>query len=230
MNCKELRQQLLVDPSCEDAACLGHVRACPQCARARDEARRFEEALRKALADELGADGDQIRVPPGPALSRRSIAFLALPLVLTVLWLGPRSDTDPVSGEDAAGVIIGHIRAEQEHLLAAGVVPRESLLLLFEALGGRVDRSLGSVRFAERCVIGREDGIHLVLSGQRGAVTALFMPGEDTDGPQDIAGGGLKGYLLPAGSGSLAVVGEPGEALEPIARRLLEAAHWPGRD
>ena len=187
---------------------------------------RFEESLRAALAAELSAVKEPVPHGPGPVRSRIPYALLFLPLLVAVFWLALRGVLGTDWDSDPVATVIGHIQAEEEHLQVAGTVPWASLRRLFGTLGADVDHGLGPVRFADRCVIGERYGIHLVLPGERGAVTALFMPGNDLSEKREVAGGGLEGTLFPVGSGSLAVVGEPGEPLEPIARRLLMAVRW----
>jgi len=153
-------------------------------------------------------------------------ALVLAPLLMAAFWLALRGGLGTDWESDPAASVIGHIQVEKEHLRADGSVPRASVLRLFETLGAAVDPGLGPVRFAGRCVIGERYAIHLVLPGERGAVTALFMPASGLAEKRQVAGDGLYGMLVPAGSGSLAVVGIPGEPLEPIARRLLAAVRW----
>jgi hypothetical protein len=150
---------------------------------------------------------------------------------MVALWLALRGGFDANWDSDPAAIVIGHIKAEEAHLQVEGTVPWERVQRIFGALGADADPRLGPVRYAGRCVIGERHGIHLVVPGERGEVTALFMPENGLAEQREVVGSGLEGTLLPAGSGSLAVVGEPGELLDPIVRRLLVAVRWnePGR-
>lgn len=225
MTCEEFRQQLSIDPNCSAAAFREHSRACPACARATEDALRFEESLRSALAAELSSSRESASRGPGPPPSRVLFALFLFPLLMAAFWLVLRGfDTD--WDDDPAAIIIGHIQAEREHLQAQGTIPWTRVRRIFGTLGVDADPRLGPVRFAGRCVIGEREGIHLVLPGERGAVTALFMPGNGPASKREVVGGGLEGTLLPAGFGYLAVVGEPGEPLDPIVRRLLVAVRW----
>ena len=230
MNCEEFHNQLLTDPYCDDASFRAHARACPECARAVDEALRFEQSLRTALSAELSPSGEQISQRSGSMRSASRYALLALPLLIGALWFGLQSDFGPDSADDLAALVIGHIQLEEEHLRATGRIPESSLRLLFRSLGAEVDASLGPVSFAGRCVIGEREGIHLVLPGEQGAVTALFIPGSDASEEHRISEGGFVGSIIPAGSGSVAIVGRPGEPLEPVARRLHSAVRWSSQD
>lgn len=226
MNCEEFRRQLLIDPRSKDAAFRDHARVCSECARATLEALQFEETLRQALSVEAwGAGGPETRRTVSPILGK-GFALLFLPLLLIAIWLTIGRGIGPDFRGNPGAEVIEHIQAEAEHLSAEGTIPWARLRGIFQALGADVDPDLGPVSFAGRCVIGEIDGIHLVLPGERGAVTALFMPGTEMAEEREVSGSGLAGILVPAGFGLLAVVGAPGEPLEPMVRRLRAAIRW----
>jgi hypothetical protein len=226
MTCEEFRQQLFIDPYCGAAVFHEHSRACPACALAAQEALRFEESIRTALASELSSAKELGSRGPSPVPSKVLFALLFLSLLMTALWLAMRGGFDADWESDPAAIVIGHIQAEEERLQTEGIVPWVRVRRIFGAMGADADPRLGPVRYAGRCVIGERYGIHLVVPGERGAVTVLFMPENGLAEKREVVGGGLEGTLLPAGSGSLAVVGEPGELLDPIARRLLMMVRW----
>jgi len=230
MNCEAFRHQLSIDPLSKDADFRGHARECPDCARAALDALRFEKALHRALVAEVpGVGATEAPGPPSPIFGVR-FALFSLPLVLAAIWLAMRGGPGPDSDVDPGAEVIAHIHAEQQYLQVAGTVPWPRLRRLFGLLGADVDPSVGPVSFADRCVIGEREGIHLVLPGERGAVTALFVPSQEIAGEREVAGPGLAGILLPVGFGLLAVVGVPGEPLEPVVRRLRAAIRWGGSD
>ena len=226
MNCEEFRHQLLIDPLSKDAAFRDHARVCTDCARAAVQVLRFEETLRLALAAEVCGAGESEAHRSGTPLPGRGFALLFLPLLLLTIWLSIRGGLGPDFRGNPGADVIEHIQAEEEHLSAEGTVPWVQLSGLFRVLGADVDPDLGPVSYAGRCVIGEGEGIHLILPGERGAVTALFMPGKEMDEETKITGAGLAGTLVPAGFGLLAVVGVPGEPLEPMVRRLRAAVRW----
>lgn len=226
MNCEAFRHQLLIDPLSKDAAFRGHARTCPDCARAAAEVLQFEEKLRQALAAEVSGVRESETHQTAPIFLGSRFALLFIPLLLVTIWLTMRGGLGPERGGNPGAEVIAHIQAEEEHLQHAGAVPWERVRGLFGALGADVDPDLGVVSFAGRCVIGEGEGIHLVLPGERGAVTALFMPGREMVEEREVVGVGIAGTLIPAGFGLLAVVGVPGEPLEPIVRRLRAVVRW----
>lgn len=229
MNCEEFRHQLLIDPLSKDAVFRDHARVCSDCARATVEVLQFEETLRQALAAEVRGAGEPEAHRPAPPILGKGFALLFLPLLLVAIWLTMGGGIGPDFRGNPGAEVIKHIQAEAEHLSAESTIPWVRLRGLFQALGADVDPDLGPVSYAGRCVIGEVDGIHLVLPGERGAVTALFMPGKEMVEEREVVGAGLVGTLVPAGFGLLAVVGVPGEPLEPMVRRLRAAVRWDGK-
>jgi hypothetical protein len=55
----------------------------------------------------------------------------------------------------------------------------------------------------------------------------FFMPGEMTAEVVEVESERFSGRILPTAWGSIAVVGETGEALEGLGERLVTAVRWP---
>lgn len=230
MNCETFQRRLLIDPNDRDSEFRRHAEGCPGCAKALESALAFEAQLHMALSAELPSAGD-VECSRSTGVPWRLIApWLFVPLLVAAAWIGLRGipSAGVGGGVDWQGRVIGHILDEQDHLHAADEVPAGRLRLLFSSLGANLAGDLGQVRFAGRCAMGRRDGIHLVLAGEQGPVTALFMPGEPLDSARDIGGDGLQGVLVPARFGNLAVVGAPGEQMGPAVQRLLSNVDWAG--
>jgi hypothetical protein len=83
-------------------------------------------------------------------------------------------------------------------------------------LGGDADR----LRYAGRCRIGGDDGLHLILDGRRGPVTVLLLPGRSPARPLEAASQRFDVLVLPTAGAALALLGERGEPLEALGRRL----------
>jgi hypothetical protein len=61
-------------------------------------------------------------------------------------------------------------------------------------------------------------------------VTVLFLPHERVVDRLPVRDGGLQGIIAPAGPGSIAIVGVPGEALDDIERRVRLAVRFAARE
>jgi len=191
---------------------------------------RFEQDLRAALTAELASARARDSQSQRALRARIRFGLFSFLLLVATLWLVYNVDLVPDSGGDLAKLVIAHIRADEKHLRKTDKVSASRLQLLFRSLGAEVDATLGPVYFAGSCVIGEGEGIHLVLSGERGTVTALFLPEAQVPEEQDITDSGFAGAVLPTDWGALAIVGKPGEPLRPMARRLLASVHWVNRD
>jgi hypothetical protein len=218
MNCLDFRRACLVDPAQHEPAFREHAERCPACGEFLHAQRRAEEQLRRALAVE----------PPetlaARILLRRSFAQrLRRPLaiaatVIVSLTAGSLMFlfTRPPALE---AEVLAHILAEPEHLTAREPAAGKVAAVL-QALGAQVDGLPAEVRYAGICDIRRRPGAHFVFQGERGPVTVLLMPEEAVARRLAIQGDGLEGTVLPAGSGSIAVIGNRGEPVEALAERL----------
>ncbi len=63
-----------------------------------------------------------------------------------------------------------------------------------------------------------------------GPVTVLILPGERIGGRIPILDPSLRGIIVPVERGSIAIVGEPGEALDAVERRILGAMRRGARE
>jgi len=83
---------------------------------------------------------------------------------------------------------------------------------------------LPAITYLEKCWMRTGYGLHLILKGQKGPVTLLFMPNESVQQSQLIEAREFSGKLYRFGQGSFALVGMPGEPLEMLAEKLRMAS------
>jgi hypothetical protein len=225
MDCEEFKRRLLTDPMDPDPAFRGHARDCPPCAVEAEQALAFEAELRRALAAEAG---EPLPEESGARHGRRWLLLGLLPLLAALVWWGLHLAPVPTGKATAralAGLAVEHVRSEPDLLDTAGraAVPVPAARLVLENLGVEKMPRLGAgptIRYAGRCRMGDADGAHLVMDGDRGAVTALVMPVVASTFPMSVRRDGLRALLLPHGRGAVALVGQPGERLRPLAERL----------
>lgn len=227
MDCEEFKRRLLTDPMDPDPAFRGHARDCRPCAAEAERALAFEAELRRALAAETGEP-----LPESSGALRHGWRWLLLlgllPLLAALVWWGLHLAPVPAGMARAralAGLAVEHVHSEPDLLDTAGrgAVPVPAARLVLENLGVEPMPRLGAgptLRYAGRCRMGDGDGAHLVMDGERGAVTALVMPVVASTVPTLVRRDGLRALLLPHGRGAVALVGQPGEPLRPLAARL----------
>jgi hypothetical protein len=87
---------------------------------------------------------------------------------------------------------------------------------------------LGPITYASSCFFRGHWVPHLVVQGQTGPIMVLLMPDEQVEGPESVAipEQGLAGVILPHGRGSVALLGNVAEPMEPLQQNLVEAVEW----
>ena len=235
MNCIEFRRRLLVDPTSQDPDLLEHEEQCPDCGPFARETRAQEIRLR-ALLNSVSPPqglGERIRLAARferAAARRRQLWYAAAASV--VLAVGISLTTLLYNAETRASVelarsVVNHIEDEAHHLREANAVPIARVRFVLRRFGAELLADIGPVNFAAECLMRQRTGVHLVLPGQHGPITVFYMPGEMIEQEVTVESTRFKGYIVPTGWGSVAVVGEAGEPLEGLGRRLATAVNWP---
>jgi hypothetical protein len=228
MNCEEVQRKLLEDPDSRDPELLAHATHCAACAGERERALAFERRLRASMEVDPPADLEtRLKAAPKPGRRGIPLAVAAALLVMMVAGSWLVSGWWPASGQQRlAGEVLEHIRAEAHYLEVRQALPAAELTALLDQFGARLNGNLGTVYHASRCPLNGRDGVHLVLAGRRGPVTVLLLPGVGISEPQAVASDRFTGVLLPATFGTMAVVGGPGEMVDPLVRRLHQTLVW----
>ena len=88
--------------------------------------------------------------------------------------------------------------------------------------------SSATVSFAKACLVGGERIPHLVIQGEQGPYMVLLLPGRRLDSaiPLALPSESLVGHILPAGGGSIAVLGVESAELEQIETTVASAINW----
>ena len=197
---------------------------------------RFDAALQQAM-----------KVPPPEALEARillaqslreerrlfglSLRHLALAASLLLAlgvagWLGFQWTFLTHRSAGLSNVVLNHINDELHHLHSDEDVDRAQLARLFARFGASVEADIGHVNYAGVCGIRRRSGVHLILPGQEGPVSVLFMPGEHTARVEAVQSARFEGTVIPTSYGSMAVVGERGEPVSHVVDRLGRVVNW----
>ena len=223
MNCLEFRYRLSTNPRDRSADLLAHREACPACAAFAADTARCEvdlaEAARLPVPTTLAA-----RLVLNQTIHhtrrRRMLASAALALAALGVAAGAWWTWHPVTLEEA---VVAHVLEERELLAATGPASPAEVAGVLRAAGLAPRAEIGEVRYAGVCRIGRHTSGHLVLPGRRGPVTVLLLPQEPVAAARRLERDGFQGMIVPTGRGSMAILGEPGEELAPVERRLRRA-------
>lgn len=234
MNCLDFRRRLLENPFRNDAELLAHEAECPDCAPFARELR-AQEAHLHALLQEVTpppelADNIQLAVALDRSHRSRRRAWYAMAasilLIVGATFISLIDERWERGNMALAQSVFNHIQDEAHHLRAAGPVSIGRLAFVLDRFGARLNTDIGQVNFAAECLMRNRNGIHLVLPGKQGPITVFLMPGEQIGKAMPIKSDRFDGELMPTRWGSVAVVGEHGEQLMPLARKLAANVTW----
>jgi hypothetical protein len=97
---------------------------------------------------------------------------------------------------------------------------------VMERAGIRFRSDAGMVSYAQTCRFRGEKVPHLVVQTDAGPVTVMVLRNEKVTAPVKFAEQGYVGTILPAGPGSVAVIGPTGADLSQVAERVAAAVVW----
>ncbi|HEX3122736.1 MAG TPA: DUF3379 family protein [Rhodanobacteraceae bacterium] len=211
MNCLEFRRQLGVDPQSSAADFVGHRQECARCAEAAARALEFEATLRrvlnvapsKQLAESiLLAQATRQQRGRQTWLRRGGLLALAATLVVAV-GIGMRVEASPLSAQ-----AVEHLRGEPEALTLSQPVPPESVREAFATRGIVLKHDIsGEVVFVGRCPMGSHLTVHMVMPGNTGPVTVIYVVDDRVKQREDFQREGWRGRSVPLGSGTLILLG-----------------------
>ncbi|UCE88228.1 MAG: DUF3379 family protein [Pseudomonadota bacterium] len=232
MNCLEFRRRITAEPVCSDAEVELHRRMCRSCAAFARRQQGFERQLRSVIKrintpDTLGA---RILLRQGTAAThlhraRRTRLFAAAATVLLSVGLVFGVAMAPAT-PSLAQTVVAHVNGELHHLTDRNAVKLAQLNDVFARYGTALTQGIGTVHYAGACTIRKYSGVHMVLQGEKGVVTVLFMPREHRLMRTPIMDRRFDGVIVPTPVGSMAIVGERGEPLGEIEQRIGQALNY----
>lgn len=239
MDCETYRRRLLENPDSSSGILDAHRRACPACAahaeRLWSAERKIGEALRfdvERLSAYAAAAAEP--APPSPehgrlrrliALGGLAATFAGAIALYAVLAGGPTLPTEP----ELAAAVVDHWHEDTAaRELRYGRIDARTLR---EALADQVDidaQQLGPITYASSCYVLGVWVPHLSIRGTAGPIMVVLFPNRRVDRPVpfQLASHGLRGRIVPAGDGSIAILADELEPLEPLGRRLVAAVSW----
>jgi hypothetical protein len=224
MNCLEFRRMAGADPARLDARALAHRDGCAACAEYHASLLAMDETIRRALQVPVPerAAPPAVRLRPPVAPRQRWLALAASVvagvLVGTLFWVGgPRAAL--------AREVVTHIRHEPQSLTSTVADP-VALARALAAGGIRLRLGADQVSYAQSCPFRGHVVPHLVVRTAQGPVTVLVLANEPVRRPVRVREEGFEGSLVPAGPGSIAVIGNAGADLSEVTARVLAAVEW----
>ena len=205
MECLEFRRQADADRQHLGSEALQHAAACRRCAG-------YLVAPRRG--------GDAIVVLERRRWTALAASIIGGVLIGTLLWVGgPRNSL--------THDLLKHLDHEPEALVATKRLEEEAVLGRVLARGGiRLRPDAPLVSYASSCHFRGHTVPHLVVQTTDGPVTVMVLRNEGPASPASFVARGHAGRIVPAGPGSIAVVGADGVDLDEIAARVLAAVEW----
>lgn len=232
MNCIEFRYICITTPDAFDADYLTHQQECHSCAVFARETAKLDHCLHEAVnispPPELAA-----RILLRQSLSRDKHQHLkyyfsgalaaCLLLVISVAFVTLHKQEPTL--EQA---VVAYVNDNPQSPITGQYVQRNELEHLFTSVGMELDGDLGKVNYAKPCYIRDQISLHLILTGAMGSVTVIVMPDNAVDSTIRVKNTDLDGIIVPCPKGSMAILGNPGEALEAVERRFRNSVTWIG--
>lgn len=247
MNCLEFRRLCLSEPASRRSDYVAHRDACDDCARYAESVNELDSKIGKALRVPVPEDlANRIKLRQlmqDERVSRRvrpwqyalaASVFLAVTLG-GILGYQVYANNRYVSYLSVAAVDHTRLEREGEHFVAQFADPglqAARFKQVLAAFGGKVMDdgmpALGPIVDVQVCPMAGipVPVVHLLIQGDTGLVTVYYVPGNKLTGPKLFTQGAYKGMLIPAGSGNLAIVGDPSEPLAQMADKLEHALVW----
>lgn len=228
MDCLEFRRSAGADPQRLSAAAAAHADSCVPCAEHLRQLRaldtRILAALRVTVPVVATSGGAAIAVAQRAHSRRRWLALAASViggvLVGSLLWVSsPRAsladDLVAHMGHEPGVMVQTEATADQAQL--AGVLERGGI---------RLRPGADRVSYANTCTFRGHRVPHLVVQTDDGPVTVMVLRHERVPRPVRFDEQGYAGTILPAGPGSVAVIGPTGADLAKLAERVASAVEW----
>lgn len=227
MECLEFRRAAGADPTHLSADARAHRDACPRCCEYLRQTLVLDEgvlaALRVPVPDRAPNVGQSLAAAL-PAIDRRRWFALAASIVAGVavgslLWVaGPR--------ESLAHEVVEHMSHEPDAMITVNPADPSHVEEVLERGRIRLRPGIGTVSYASTCPFRGEKVPHLVVQTGLGPVTVMVLRNEKVAAPVRFDEQGYSGTIMPAGPGSIAVIGTAHANLETVTERVLEAVEW----
>ncbi len=233
MNCIEFRRILLTDPGVVDAEFARHRRDCHDCTDAVERSAYFERRLREAV---------DIDVPENLASrillkqsfeahterpwwrTRRAYALAAS--MLLMVGLATLALTSHLEQRHLSEEFVALVKGAPYALAASKPVSSDDISAAMRPAGLDLDGEIGNVTYAGRCLVRGTLSGHIVLQGDTAPVTVFLINEQLVTDRGTIRSDLYSGIVLPLGSGTIAIVSTPGEALENVEARVRSAIRW----
>lgn len=220
MNCLEFRRAVGAEPHSTAPEIAQHAAQCSACARHLREMQQMDALIHRAFA----IDANSVARPdasPGRALRFGLAASVMLAIALAVFWIAYPRDT-------LAEEVVQHALHEPGSLQSTtDRITEAELIDVLARSGLRLRRGFeGRVSYAMNCPFRGREVPHFVVQTSQGAATVMLLTEEKAVWkPQHFEEEGLRGVVMPAPRGVLAVLGQ-NVPVDQVAQEVLAAIEY----
>jgi hypothetical protein len=213
--CRHARLQIGGDPQGLPADVAAHLATCAECTRFRAETLALDGRLRAAL--ELPLPQFRKAAPPARRFALAASVVLAM-IVAGGFWV---FRPQPALADE----VVAHVLEEAGSWDQQQLLPGSAVADVLRTAGVQFDATLPVV-YAYACPFHGHRVPHMVIQTANGPMTVMLLAHEKISQRTEFAENGLHGVLLPAGSGSVAVLMRQGEVPEETAALIVSAVRW----
>jgi hypothetical protein len=225
VNCVDFRRRRLSGLRAEPGELAAHAAECPHCARFSREVEvldeRIDEAARVPVPPQLI---DRILLDQRLRSRRQFLGYAAAASIGAVAAAGGFTAWW-ARGGNVAQIALEHALGEAEALQGTAPVPLGQLVQAFADWDGKLKAPLGQITFLGKCPLRGGLSRHMVLRTAQGTAHVLLMP-QAVSGRENAAREAQVAIAMPAGSGSLAIVGRDEATVSGLERLLSQQVEW----
>ncbi|HLJ37711.1 MAG TPA: DUF3379 family protein [Steroidobacteraceae bacterium] len=220
MICEDARLLIGADPECAAPELEEHLRGCAECAALREEMRRFNADIRRALQEPPDLQLPR-HVPAAPRWREWALAasVVLASLAAIAVWLLRPTDT-------LAHEVVMHVRGEPDSWLSTHNVNVGAIDHSLRRSGVALDFASDRIVYAQSCWFRGHYVPHLVVETAQGPATVLILRHVQVKAPDYFHESGMSGVIVPAGDGSIAVLERGSAQVKDLAGELRQEVHW----
>lgn len=232
MNCETLRESISVEPALDNAEFSRHAEGCAPCRAYRERLLRAEDLIGKALRFSVPDGKSAPAMPDQSRTGERRYGWMlgaaASALIAVSVWLFVAPVTE-VSADELATAVVEHWDHEPESLERTEVAL--SAERIADVLDGTAELDIAPgmlISFVKMCRIAGQRVPHMVVQGEQGPFMVVLLPGRLLESAIILEARelGLAGRIVPAGNGSIAVMGADADELVEVEASFSAAVNW----
>jgi Protein of unknown function (DUF3379) len=218
VSCEQARLQIGADPAGGTAELEQHLQDCESCQQFRAEMRTLDASIRRALERPPESAGRSRFAATWRPWAMAASVLLATLAVLAV-WLVRPSDT-------LAREVVAHVQEEPDSWLARQHVDAQSIDSALRGAGVKLDITSDRISYAQSCWFHGHYVPHLVVQTAQGPVTVLILRNQNVSARRTFHEQGMRGVLVPAPQGSIAVLTRDGANIDAAAAQMQQEVRW----